>query len=106
MLRKIEGGRRRGWQSMRWFEGITDSMDMSLSTPGVGDGQGGLACYSPGGHKESDTMTELSCIVLFSFAFRFSSFHSFYKAFSDNHFVFLHFSFFRMVLITASYTMS
>ena len=30
-LGKIEGGRRRGWQRMRWFHGITDSMDMSLS---------------------------------------------------------------------------
>ena len=28
---KIEGGRRRGRQRMRWFSGITDSMDMSLS---------------------------------------------------------------------------
>ena len=31
MLGKIEGRRRRGWQKMRWLEGITDSIDMSLS---------------------------------------------------------------------------
>ena len=30
MLGKIEGGRRRGWQRMRWLHGITDSMDVSL----------------------------------------------------------------------------
>ena len=59
MLGKIEGRRRRGRQRMRWLDGITDSMDMSL-TLGVSDGPGGLVCCSPWGHKESDTTEQLS----------------------------------------------
>ena len=49
MLGKIEGRRTRGRQRMRWLDGITDSQ-----VPGVGDGQGSLACCSPWGCKESD----------------------------------------------------
>ena len=57
MLGKIEGGRRRGRQRMRWLDGITVSMDVSLSKLGVGDGQGDLVCCSLWGHKESDLAT-------------------------------------------------
>ena len=39
MLGKIEGRKRRGRQRMRWFDGFSDSMDMSLSKLRVGDGQ-------------------------------------------------------------------
>ena len=55
MLGKIEGRRRRGRQRMRWLDGITDSMDVSLSRLQELDGQGGLMCCSPWGRKESDT---------------------------------------------------
>ena len=44
ILGKIEGRRRRGRQRVRWLDGNTDSMDMSLKN--LQDGQGSLACCS------------------------------------------------------------
>ena len=55
MLGKIEGRRRRGWQRMRWLDGITDSMDISLSGSRSWWWTGSLVCCSPWGHKELDT---------------------------------------------------
>ena len=45
---------------MRWLDVISYSVDMSLSKLGVGEGHGGLACYSPWGCKESDTTQRLN----------------------------------------------
>ena len=56
MRGKIEGRKRRGQQSIRWLNGITDSMEFGW-TPGVGDGQGGLVCCGSRGRGEPD-MTE------------------------------------------------
>ena len=59
----IGGGRKRGWQRIRWLDGITDSMDMSLSELWE------MVCCDSQGHKESDTTerlnwTELNIILL------------------------------------------
>ena len=61
MLGKIEGRRGRGPQRLRWLDGITDSMNMSLGKLlELGDGQGGLVCCSSWGRKESDTTEQLN----------------------------------------------
>ena len=50
---------KRGQQRMGWLDGITDSMNMTLSKLGDSEGQGSRVCCSPWGYKELD-MTELS----------------------------------------------
>ena len=58
MLGKIESRRIRVRQRVRWLDGITDSMDISLGKLRIGDGQGGLACCDSWGRKESETTLE------------------------------------------------
>ena len=59
MLGKIEGRKRRGRQRMRWLDGVTDVMDMSLSTLQELV-MGSLVCCSLWGCKESDTTEQLN----------------------------------------------
>ena len=59
MLGKIEDGRRRGWQRMRWLDGITDLMDMSLSKLRKLV-KGSLVCCNPWHRKKLDTTEYLN----------------------------------------------
>ena len=60
MLGTIDGGRSRGRQRRRWLDGITDTMDMSLSKLWEWWWTGGLACYNPWDRKESDMTEQLN----------------------------------------------
>ena len=60
ILGKIEGRRRRGRRRMRRLDGITDTWTWFEWTPGVSDGQGGLACCGSWSHKQSDMTEQLN----------------------------------------------
>ena len=70
MMGKIEGRRRWGYQRMRWMLSLNRRLNWGWhhqwnehelgQTPGEGEGQGGLACCSPWGCKESDTTDQLN----------------------------------------------
>ena len=83
-MEKIEGRRRRGQQRIRWLDGITNSMDMSLSKLRklVMDTnflqQGGLVCCSPWGRKESDTTEWLNWTEWLQYIFPTTYFYLFF----------------------------
>ena len=79
ILGKTEGGRRRGQQRMRWLDDITNSMDMSLSK--FGDGQGSLVCCSPQVCKELVTTEQQNWSEL-----NWSQEHKLFSQFSYGHF--------------------
>ena len=60
VLGKTEDRRRKGCQRMRWLDSITSAMNRNLGKLQETEVQGSLACYSPWGHKESDTTGRLN----------------------------------------------
>ena len=73
MLGKIEN-RRRGWERMRWLDGITDSKDMGFEqAPGTGNGQGNLEWCTLWGHRVGHNwVTELNWTEQFVILWFFS----------------------------------
>jgi len=63
MLGRVEGGKRRGWQRMRWLDSITDSMDMGLSRFRVLVMARKAWCCNPWGCKESDMAVWLNWLT-------------------------------------------
>ena len=66
MLGKIEGRKRRGWQRIRWSEGITESINGHEfeQIPGDDEGHGSLVCCSPWDRKELDTTVDGTTTIL------------------------------------------